>query len=89
MKFNRIFGNILLVYNLAQESVIPFPVRILFKIIVLNRHKEVLSGISMKIEEITDLRSLLVIRRHDMRTEVFRKECVGCKIDERVSRGAR
>jgi hypothetical protein len=89
VEFNRAFGSALLVHDLAQESVVPFSLKVLLKIIAPNRHKGVLSGIPMKVEEVTDLRSLLVARRHDMRTEASRRECVGCKIDGKASRGAR
>jgi hypothetical protein len=89
IKFNRIFGNTLLVHDSAQESVISSSVKILFKTIAPNRHKGVLPGIPMKVEEVTNLRSLLVIRKHDMRTEISRRKYVGCKINGRASRGAR
>jgi hypothetical protein len=89
MKFNRVFGNTLLIYNLAQESVISFSIKILFKIIVLNRHKRVLPGISIKIEKITDLKLLLMIRKYDMRTEASRRKYVNYKINGKISRKAR
>jgi hypothetical protein len=89
VKFNRIFENILLIYNLAQESIVSFPIKILFKIIIFNRHKGVLPGILIKIEEITDLKLLLMIRKYDMRTEAFRRKYVNCKIDGKVSRETR
>jgi hypothetical protein len=78
-----------LVYNLAQESVALSPLKVLFKIIAPNRHKGVFPGISMKVKEVTDLRSLLMVRRHDMRTEASRRECVSCKINGKASREAR
>jgi hypothetical protein len=89
VKFNRIFGNILLIYDSAQKSVISSPIKISFKIIALNRHKEVLSEILIKIEEITDLKSLLIAKKYNMRTEVSRRECVSCKINGRAFREAR
>jgi hypothetical protein len=89
VEFNRALGSALLVHDLAQESVIPFPLKAPLKIIAPNRHKGVLPGIPMKVEKVTDLRSLLVARRHDMRTETSRRECVSCKIDGKASRGAR
>jgi hypothetical protein len=89
VEFNRALGSALLVYNLTQESVVPFLVKALLKIIVPNRYKGVLSGIPMKIEKVIDLRLLLVIRKHDMRTEASRKECVSCKIDRKAFRETR
>jgi hypothetical protein len=89
VKFNRILGNALLIHNSAQESVTSFPAKTPLKTIAPNRHKGVFSEISMKVMKITDLRSLLMARRHNMRTEASRKECVNCKINGKASRGAR
>jgi hypothetical protein len=74
VEFNRALGSVLLVYDLAQELVAPSPPKVSLKTIALNRHKGVLSGISMKVEEVTNLRLLLVARRHDMRTEASRRK---------------
>jgi hypothetical protein len=89
VKFNRALGNALLIHDLAQELGAPSPPKIPLKTIAPNRYKGVLPEIPMKVEEVTDLRSLLVARRHDMRTEASRRECVSCKIDGKASRGAR
>jgi hypothetical protein len=89
VEFNRALESTLLVYDSAQESIAPSPAKALLKIIVPNRYKGVLPGILMKVKKITNLRSLLVTRKHNMRTEASRKECVGCKIDRKASRGAR
>jgi hypothetical protein len=78
-----------LVYDLAQESVAPSPAKTLLKTIVSNRYKGVFPGIPMKVEKVTDLRLLLVTRKHDMRTEASPRECVNCKIDGKASRGVR
>jgi hypothetical protein len=88
-EFNRALGSVLLVYDLAQESVVLSSPKVPFKTIAPNPHKRVFPGIPMKVKEVTDLRSLLMIRRHDMRTEVSRRKCVGCKIDRKASREAR
>jgi hypothetical protein len=89
VEFNRALGSALLVYSSAQESIASSPAKAPLKTIAPNRYKGVLPGIPMKVEEVTDLRSLLVARSHDMRTETFRRECIGCKIDGKASRGAR
>jgi hypothetical protein len=89
MKFNRAFGNVLLIYNSAQKSVISSSAKILFKTIAPNRYKRVLPKIPIKIEKITDLKSLLIARRCDVRTEAFRREYVNYKIDGKASRKAR
>jgi hypothetical protein len=89
VKFNRAFENALLIYNSAQESIIFSPIKISFKIIALNRYKGILPRIPMKIEKITDLKLLLIVKKHDMRTEASRKKYVDCKIDGRASRKTR
>jgi hypothetical protein len=42
-----------------------------------------------EVEAVTDLTSVLLARGHDMRKEDSRRECIGCKIDGKVSGGSR
>jgi hypothetical protein len=53
-----------------------------------SRCRGVLPGILSKVEAVTDLRSVLLARGHDMRKEEgTRRECIGCKYDGKASRG--
>jgi hypothetical protein len=89
LKPNEILGNALLIYNSTQKSIISFPIKTLLKIIAPNRYKRILPGILMKIKEITDLKSLLIAKKHDMRTGTSRREYVNYKINGKASREAR
>jgi hypothetical protein len=65
---------------------IPAKTNTKLKTIIPIRCREALLGIPKKIEAVTDLRSLILAKRHDMCTEASRKEYVSCKIDGRVTR---
>jgi hypothetical protein len=83
VEFNRALGSVLLIFDSLPVS-IPAKTNTKLKTIALSLQGSTPGN--PKVEAATDLRSLLLVR-HDMCTEASRRECVGCKIDGRVTRG--
>jgi hypothetical protein len=80
IEFNRALGSALLLYDPTGESSLTS-----MRSIPPNRCRGVLRGIPIRVEAVTDLTSVLLARGHDMRKEGSRRECIGCKIDGKVS----
>jgi len=59
-----------------------------YKTIAPQRCRGVLLGIPSKVEAVTDMKSITLAKGHDMQKGDYRRECVGCKIDGKTSRGA-
>jgi hypothetical protein len=104
VEFNRGLGSALLVHdptnnNLRGSSSTSVQAstnsstqatRVTLKAIAPNRCRGVLPGIPSRVEAVTDLKSVLLARGHDMcREGSGRGECVGCKIDGKASRSGR
>jgi len=93
VEFNRTLGSALLVHDptnhdLQQSS--STSDRVILKTITPNRCRGVLPGIPSRVEAVTDLKSVLLARGHDMYVEPsLRRECIGCKYDGKASRGVR
>jgi hypothetical protein len=104
VEFNRALGSALLMHdpinNNLRESFstsvqaltnsFTQVTRVTFKAIAPNRCRGILPGILSRVEAVTDLKSVLLVRGHDMcREGSGRGKCIGCKIDGKVSRSER
>jgi hypothetical protein len=87
VEFNRALGNALLIFDPDLPALNLTKTNHKLKSIAPIRCKEAFPGIPKKVEAVTDLKSLLLARGHDMCTEALRREYIGCKIDGRVTRG--
>jgi hypothetical protein len=97
IEFNRALGSALLMHDLTNTD-LPASGQVTtnttstaatkLKSIAPNRCRGVLLGIPKKVKAVTDLKSILLARGHTMCKEKdTRRECIGCKIDGKVSRG--
>jgi len=90
VEFNRALGSALLVHDLSQKSsstsnqVTTQTTRATLKTIAPTRCIGVLPGIPIRVEAVTDLKSILLARGHDMYKEDSRRG-VGCEIDGKAS----
>jgi hypothetical protein len=91
VEFNKALASALLIYKsiqiTGQVTINTVITAIKFKAIAPNRYRRIFLRISNAVKAVTDFKSLLLVKGHDMcKEENTRKECIDCKIDGKITR---